>query len=60
MPYKIFRQMADNSFLEIAQTKYLEDAEAILANWHSGMITDRGQIIQTKNLKSEDTPTLTF
>lgn len=52
--YKVFRQIADHSFIETAQCALLVDAESVLANYLSGMITDRGIIIQTKNLTSED------
>lgn len=49
--YRIFRQLSDHSFLEIGGAIYLEDAEAIYARWHSGMIVESGgEIIQTKNL----------
>lgn len=49
--YKIFRQLPDHSFVEIAQTIFLEDAEAVYARWHSAMISEiGGENIQTKNL----------
>ena len=51
--YKIFAQVPDHSFIEIAQAAMLEDAEAVLANHSSGMITDDGRIIQTKELVHE-------
>lgn len=54
MFYKVFRQISDHSFVERAQCVDLTDAEAVLSNFSSGMITDRGTIIQTKNLTSED------
>jgi len=51
--YKVFRQAADESFVEIANTTFLEDAEAVYARWHSAIIVDnRGGILQTKNLDS--------
>lgn len=57
--YKVFRQAADHTFVEIATTTYLEDAEAVYARWHSGMITDiSGEILQTKNLTSPADKTL--
>jgi hypothetical protein len=56
--YKIFRQAQDHSFVEIAQATYLEDAEAVLARWPSGLITEDNVILQSKNLKSQDTPAL--
>ena len=53
MKYKVWRQAADHSFVEIAQTVFLEDAKAVYARWHSGMITEiGGEILQTKNLTS--------
>lgn len=56
--YKIFRQVKDHSFVEIAQTTYLEDAEAIYARWHFAMITEiGGENLQTK-LMETDQPTL--
>lgn len=49
--YKVFRQLSDHSFLEIAQTTFLSDAETILGNWHSGIISEIGGAnIKTKNL----------
>jgi hypothetical protein len=49
--YRVFRQLPDHSFTEIAQTTFLEDAEAVYKRWHSGMISEvGGEIIQTKNL----------
>lgn len=56
--YKVFRQAADHSFVEIAQTTYLEDAEAVYARWHSAIIVDGPVIIQSKNLTSQEDPTL--
>lgn len=56
--YKVFRQMADSTFVEIAQTRFAADADAVLNNWHSGMVTQNGAIVTTKNLTSTDTPQL--
>ena len=57
--YKVFRQAADHSFVEIASTQYLEDAEVVYARWHSAMITAvGGEILQTKNLTSSSDATL--
>lgn len=53
--YKVFRQAADHSFVEIAQTTFLEDAESVYARWHSAMISELGgEIIQVKNLESRE------
>jgi len=53
--YKVFRQAANEEFVEIAQTTYLEDAEAVYGRWHSAMITDTsGEVLQTKNLESQE------
>lgn len=48
--YKVFKQIDDYSFIEVAQTTYLEAAEAVYSLLYSGMITENGVIIQTKNL----------
>lgn len=58
--YKVFKQIHDDSFVEIGQLSELTDAESVLVNYPSGMITDRGTIIQTKNLHSEDDIRLSF
>lgn len=52
MDYTVYRQIADGSFLEMAKTVYLFDAEAVLKNWESGMITHNGVIMMTKQLVS--------
>lgn len=57
--YKVFRQLADHSFLQIAETLILEDAEAVYANQESGMISEvGGEILQTKNLTHHSDPAL--
>lgn len=57
--YKVFRQVGDHSFVEIAQTMYLEDAEQVYARYHSAMISEiGGEIIQTKNLTNPQDLTL--
>lgn len=59
MKFKVFRQIADSTFVEIAQTIFMEDADAVLNNWHSGMVaTIDGAIVTTKNLTTTEEPTL--
>lgn len=56
--YKVFKQLTDHSFLEIAQTIWLEDAEAIYATHEFGIIARiGGENIQTK-LMPTDQPSL--
>ena len=50
--YKVFLQQLDLSFIEIAQVRYLNDADAVLSRQPSGMITRDGHIVTTKNLMS--------
>lgn len=53
MPFFIYRQLKSKSFELLGQTRYIEDAQAILQNWHSGYITANGEIIETKNFNLE-------
>lgn len=49
--YKVFQQLSNHEFLEVAQTTFLEDAEAIYARYTSATIYDSsGECLQSKNL----------
>jgi hypothetical protein len=56
--YKVFRQQSDHTFVEIAQTIYLTDAEAVYSLCEFGVIGELdGEILQTK-LRPTDQLTL--
>lgn len=56
--YRVFRQMVDHSFVEIAQTVLLEDAESVYARQEFGIIAEiGGENIQLK-LMPTDQPSL--
>ena len=38
MVFEVYRLRQDDIVRKIAETRYLEDAQAVLANWHSGHI----------------------
>lgn len=52
MKYFVYRLVAgtNQTFREIAQTAYREDAEAVLNNWNQGYIASGGEIIVKKNV----------
>ncbi len=57
--YKVFVQNLEHDFTEIAQTTTEEDGNTILHRYQSGMVTEDGKIVTTKNLTHPaDTPTL--
>lgn len=58
MDFKVFMQVHDNTFVQIALTSTEHDADLVLSAYPSGMVTRHGVIMTTKNLKSDDTPTL--
>lgn len=52
--YKVFRQLPDHSFHEMAQTLYLVHAEFLYNNFEFGMISEvGGEIIQTKLMPTD-------
>lgn len=56
--YRVFRQMSDHSFMEIAMTVILEDAEAVYSRQEFGIISlIGGENIQLK-LMPTDQPSL--
>lgn len=56
--YKVFRQVSDHSFVEIAMTVELEDAEAVYAQHEYGIISAiGGENLQLK-LMPTDQPSL--
>lgn len=56
--YRIFKQVSDHSFVEIAQTVTLEDAEAVYAQHEFGIIAlIGGENLQVK-LMPTDQPSL--
>ena len=66
MEFHIYRQIIHENpggptYQQLGSTRFLEDAYAILARWHSGyIISDSGRMIVEKNLKGlEDETTQT-
>lgn len=58
MWYYIYREIKyDNpgpaTYQELGRTRYEDDAKALLARWHSGYISHRGDIIFKKNLEEK-------
>ncbi len=50
MKYFVYRKLKTGGFGEIAQTRYLEDAKAVLSNWAQGYIAYGGEIVFSKKL----------
>jgi hypothetical protein len=51
MKYLVFRQQPNREIVKIAETVYLEDAQQVLTNWHSGFINRMdGTTVFEKNL----------
>lgn len=49
MRYYVIR-FSNGGFEEVAATRYIEDARAVLSNWYSGYISRDGEIIESKRI----------